>query len=239
MKNIKNSVLYILHICGGAHLNLLSFEKLKHSYTLDISPRPTCQPRCPPPSSLGRLRCHQSHRTTMTISTPRPCGRNLPWPCQPCTRRKSLCMEIWSRLSIILMKKSSRSPSSAEIKSNPQRISVERHGAVRLGTPQELRTVRRIFAILGMRPVGYYDLALAGLPMHTTCFRPIGTTALEANSFRMFTTLLRPELLASKEARELAMQLLNKRRIFSDILLDLIDMVETQQNGHPTYEQGD
>lgn len=133
----------------------------------------------------------------------------------------------------------SRSPSSAEINSNPQRISVERHGAVRLGTPQELRTVRRIFAILGMRPVGYYDLALAGLPMHATCFRPIGTTALEANPFRMFTTLLRPELLASFDARELAMQLLKKRRIFSDTLLDLVDLVEMQQNGHPTYEQGD
>ncbi|KKY35532.1 hypothetical protein UCDDA912_g04493 [Diaporthe ampelina] len=110
---------------------------------------------------------------------------------------------------------------------------------IRSRTSQELRTVRRIFAILGMRPVGYYDLAVAGLPMHATCFRPIDTVALEANPFRMFTTLLRPGLLASREAHELAMRLLNRRNIFSDTLLDLVDTTEMRQGGRLKHEQGD
>lgn len=133
----------------------------------------------------------------------------------------------------------SRNTSSADVHDNPQRLTLERHGAVRLGTPQELHTVRRIFAILGMYPVGYYDLAVAGLPMHATCFRPIDTAALEANPFRMFTTLLQPGLLASKETQELAMRLLNKRKIFSDTLLHLLETAEMQQDGHLNHEQGD
>lgn len=133
----------------------------------------------------------------------------------------------------------SRNTSSADVHDNPQRLTLERHGAVRLGTPQELYTVRRIFAILGMYPVGYYDLAVAGLPMHATCFRPIDTAALEANPFRMFTTLLRPSMLASKEAQELAMRLLNRRNIFSDTLLHLLETAEMQQDGRLNHEQGD
>src|SRR5690606_15323665 len=48
------------------------------------------------------------------------------------------------------------------------RLSEERHGAIRLGTPQELRTLTRVFAIMGMYPVGYYDLVPAGVPVHAT-----------------------------------------------------------------------
>ena len=39
-----------------------------------------------------------------------------------------------------------------------ERLDVERHGAIRVGTPQELSTLRRLFAVMGMEPVGYYDL---------------------------------------------------------------------------------
>lgn len=133
----------------------------------------------------------------------------------------------------------SLNPSSADVYDSPQRLSLERHGAIRLGTPHELHTARRIFDLLGMRPVGYYDLAVAGLPMHATCFRPIDTAALEANPFRIFTTLLRPHLLASDEARELAMRLLSRRKVFSDTLLDLLDLMETQQNGRINHEQAE
>lgn len=55
---------------------------------------------------------------------------------------------------------------------SPSRLDVERHGAIRLGTVEELQTIRRVFAVLGLFPVGYYDLSEAGLPMHATCFRP-------------------------------------------------------------------
>ena len=58
------------------------------------------------------------------------------------------------------------------------RLDVERHGAIRLGTAEELSSIRRMFAVMGMYPVGYYDLSVAGLPVHSTAFRPIETAAL-------------------------------------------------------------
>ncbi|KAJ3525514.1 hypothetical protein NM208_g11608 [Fusarium decemcellulare] len=112
----------------------------------------------------------------------------------------------------------------------PHRLDLERHGAIRLGTPHELRTVSRIFAIIGLKAVGYYDLSVAGLPMHATCFRPIDLASLNKNPFRVFTTLLRPELLVDEEARSLAIKLLARRNIFSDRLLELIDLAESQNN---------
>ncbi|VFS86796.1 Uncharacterized protein conserved in bacteria [Kluyvera cryocrescens] len=52
------------------------------------------------------------------------------------------------------------------------RLNVERHGAIRVGTAEELATLCRIFAIMGMQPVGYYDLSVAGVPVHSTAFSP-------------------------------------------------------------------
>lgn len=117
-----------------------------------------------------------------------------------------------------------------------ERLDLERHGAIRLGTPTELRTVRRIFTLIGLSPVGYYDLSEAGLPMHATAFRPIRQEALAKNPFRIFTTLLRPELL-SPEARELAMSHILQRNIFSDELMMLIEIGEVQGGFLP--EQGE
>ncbi|KAJ8117065.1 hypothetical protein OPT61_g1660 [Boeremia exigua] len=111
-----------------------------------------------------------------------------------------------------------------------ERLHLERHGAIRLGTEQELQTIRRVFAIIGLFPVGYYDLSIAGLPMHATCFRPTSLSALERNPFRVFTTLLRPALLKDAEARDLATTLLSKRNIFSPELMKLLDATERQNN---------
>ncbi|KXH31265.1 hypothetical protein CSAL01_02862 [Colletotrichum salicis] len=128
---------------------------------------------------------------------------------------------------------------SATMEASIERLTLERHGAIRLGTPQELHTVRRIFALLGMHPVGYYDLSVAGLPMHATCFRPTSTQSLERNPFRVFTTLLRPELLKSGTARAVALELLARRNIFSDALLELLVTAEEFQDGRLTTEQGE
>ena len=49
------------------------------------------------------------------------------------------------------------------------RVEVERHGAIRLGTPEELSMMRRLLAVLGMEPVDYYDLTAAGIPVHAGC----------------------------------------------------------------------
>ncbi|KAK0387040.1 hypothetical protein NLU13_5354 [Sarocladium strictum] len=113
------------------------------------------------------------------------------------------------------------------------RLDLERHGAIRLGKPTELRTVSRIFGVLGMRPVGYYDLSAAGLPMHATCFRPIAVSSLAKNPFRVFTTLLRPELIRSKEARDLAERMLSRRTIFSPELMRMLTTAESQDGLDP------
>lgn len=85
-----------------------------------------------------------------------------------------------------------------------RRIDLERHGAIRLGTAAELAVVRRIFAVMGMLPVGYYDLSVAGVPVHATAFRPVGEEALEKSPFRVFTSLLRLELIEDEQLPERA-----------------------------------
>jgi uncharacterized glyoxalase superfamily metalloenzyme YdcJ len=118
-----------------------------------------------------------------------------------------------------------------------ERLELERHGAIRLGTPEELQTVCRMFNVLGMYPVDYYDLSPAGLPMHATCFRPTTATALKRNPFRVFTTLLRPELLTNQGAKDMALDLLANRAIFSERLLAILDIAESQR-GRLEQEDG-
>jgi uncharacterized glyoxalase superfamily metalloenzyme YdcJ len=116
----------------------------------------------------------------------------------------------------------------------PSRHRVERHGAIRLGTAHELATIRRMFAVMGMHPVGYYDLSLAGFPMHATAFRPKTKESLDKNPFRVFTTVLRMELLTEK-TRALAQKALEQRNIFTPRLMGLLDIAESQ--GYMTPEQ--
>ena len=108
------------------------------------------------------------------------------------------------------------------------RLSQERHGAIRVGTGAELAQMRRLFAVMGMQPVGYYDLGAAGLPVHSTAFRPVTAGALAANPFRMFCSLLRLDLIDDADLHDTAAQALARRRICSDRLLDLVAMAEAQ-----------
>ncbi|MFH5948601.1 2-oxoadipate dioxygenase/decarboxylase HglS [Roseomonas xinghualingensis] len=108
------------------------------------------------------------------------------------------------------------------------RLDVERHGAVRLGTPEELATMRRLVAVMGMRPVGYYDLSSAGVPVHSTAFRPVDEDELRQNPFRLFTSLLRPELIADEALRRGALELLGSRQIFTPGALALIERYEAE-----------
>ncbi|MBP7647039.1 MAG: VOC family protein [Comamonas sp.] len=107
-----------------------------------------------------------------------------------------------------------------------ERLDVERHGAIRVGTPQELSTLRRLFAVMGMEPVGYYDLSVAGVPVHSTAFRPVSDAALLANPFRVFTSLLRLELIADPALRQQASDILARRNIFTPEALALIARAE-------------
>lgn len=106
------------------------------------------------------------------------------------------------------------------------RIGVERHGAIRLGTAKELYTMRRLFKVMGMEPVGYYDLSIAQVPVHATAFRPVREAALQKNPFRVFTSLLRMELIGDAVLREEASAILKKRDIFTGELKALLDANE-------------
>ena len=107
-----------------------------------------------------------------------------------------------------------------------ERLEAERHGAIRVGTAEELSTLRRLFAVMGMQPVGYYDLAPAGVPVHATAFRPIHEAALQVSPFRVFTSLLRLELIEDAGLRERAAELLSRRRIFTPRAIELIEQCE-------------
>jgi uncharacterized glyoxalase superfamily metalloenzyme YdcJ len=73
-----------------------------------------------------------------------------------------------------------------------QRVTAERHGAIRVGSPAELAAVADLFAAFGMVPVGYYDLrsAQSPIPVVSTAFRPIDADELARNPFRVFTSML-------------------------------------------------
>ncbi|MVA98347.1 DUF1338 family protein [Nitratireductor sp. CAU 1489] len=106
------------------------------------------------------------------------------------------------------------------------RISCERHGAIRLGTPAELAMMRRVLAVMGMFPVGYYDLSVAGVPVHSTAFRPIGGAHLNRNPFRLFTSLLRLDLIADDDLRQQAAEILAARDIFTPAARRLVEKAE-------------
>uniref|UniRef100_UPI00359F9CA3 2-oxoadipate dioxygenase/decarboxylase HglS n=1 Tax=Delftia acidovorans TaxID=80866 RepID=UPI00359F9CA3 len=117
------------------------------------------------------------------------------------------------------------------------RLGVERHGAIRVGTAAELSMLRRLFAIMGMEPVGYYDLSVAGVPVHSTAFRPVSDAALLANPFRVFTSLLRLDLIADEALRAQAAAILARRNIFTERALALI--AQSEANGGLTDAEAD
>ena len=73
-----------------------------------------------------------------------------------------------------------------------QRVTAERHGAIRVGCPLEVADVADLFAAFGMYPVGFYDLrdAASPVPVVSTAFRPTDPDELERNPFRVFTSML-------------------------------------------------
>ncbi len=110
---------------------------------------------------------------------------------------------------------------------NLERISEERHGAIRLGTAKELRMMARIFAVMGMQPVSYYDLTQANVPVHSTAFRAIDTKSLARSPFRVFCSLLRTELIKDEVLRSKAENILARREIYTANLYRLVEQAET------------
>ncbi|BEJ15317.1 hypothetical protein CspHIS471_0410840 [Cutaneotrichosporon sp. HIS471] len=111
------------------------------------------------------------------------------------------------------------------------RLKVERHGAIRLGKPDELQMIARLFNQMGMEPVGYYDLAPSGVPVHSTAFRPTTEEALAINPFRVFTSLLLPELLPPSLRAEVEATLA-KRDIFHIRVREIVAQAEVEGGVH-------
>ena len=109
---------------------------------------------------------------------------------------------------------------------NLETLSEQRHGAIRIGKASELAMMGRIFAIMGMKPVGYYDLSVANVPVHSTAFRAVDSESIRNNPFRIFTSLLRLELIKDESLREKASAVLDKRDIFGDNVRELVASAE-------------
>jgi uncharacterized glyoxalase superfamily metalloenzyme YdcJ len=114
------------------------------------------------------------------------------------------------------------------------RITSERHGAIRLGRDDEMATMARFFAVLGMQPVDTYDLSAAGAkaqPVIATAFRAVSLADLEVSPFRVFCSLLRPDderFFDDADLRRRVHETLAGREIFTDRLRELITMAEEQ-----------
>ena len=120
---------------------------------------------------------------------------------------------------------------AAERLGSLERVTAERHGAIRVGSPKELEQVARIFGALGMQPVGFYDLRDAQprpSPVVSTAFRPIGPEELAINPFRVFTSMLVPQdrrFFGNDLERRLE-AFLAARALFPAELLELADAAE-------------
>lgn len=113
------------------------------------------------------------------------------------------------------------------------RVTAERHGAIRVGTPTELAQVARIFGAMGMHPVGFYDLrdaSSSSVPVISTAFRPIERAELARNPFRVFTSMLVPadrRFFTADLERRLE-NFLAARTLFGPELLALADRAEAE-----------
>ncbi|MGY1683271.1 2-oxoadipate dioxygenase/decarboxylase [Geodermatophilus sp. SYSU D01176] len=124
-----------------------------------------------------------------------------------------------------------RDGAAAERLGSIDRVTAERHGAIRVGTPEELAQVARVFGALGMHPTGFYDLRDAHpqpIPVVSTAFRPVDGDELARNPFRVFTSMLVPQdrRFFDADLEERLTRFLAARRLFPDELLALADRAE-------------
>ncbi len=108
-------------------------------------------------------------------------------------------------------------------------ISQTRHAAIRIVTGYELSMMNRIFAVMGMDPVEYYNLL--EVQAHSTAF---SSPLAGGNPFRVFTSKLRLELLG-EEVQKMAKKAIEKRNFFTPKLIELVEIFEVE--GGLTREQ--
>jgi uncharacterized glyoxalase superfamily metalloenzyme YdcJ len=127
-----------------------------------------------------------------------------------------------------------RQPELGLTEADLDHISEERHGAIRLGREDEMRTMAAFFAVLGMQPVNFYDLSAAGQkaqPVIATAFRPVDLADIEVSPFRVFCSLLRPDderFFDDADLRRRLHATLARREIFTPELRALIAAAAAQ-----------
>jgi uncharacterized glyoxalase superfamily metalloenzyme YdcJ len=121
---------------------------------------------------------------------------------------------------------------AAERLGSIDRVTAERHGAIRVGSPRELARVARVFAAFGMHPVGFYDLrdaSSSSVPVVSTAFRPVDADELARNPFRVFTSMLATDdpRFFDPETQQRLSEFIAARELFSDELLEIADRAAT------------
>lgn len=104
-----------------------------------------------------------------------------------------------------------------------ERTSGERHGAIRIGRPDEYRWVGRFFAQFGMEPHNFYNMAGLGAksqPVIATAFR-----SAVSPDHRVFTSLLLTRMFDGPTRARIE-ALLAGRRVFSERAMALIEQGE-------------
>ncbi|MDX2119331.1 MAG: DUF1338 family protein [Planctomycetota bacterium] len=105
------------------------------------------------------------------------------------------------------------------------KTSGERHGAIRIGRPDEYRWIARFFACFAMEPHNFYNMADVGAksqPIIATAFRSVHNP-----EHRVFTSLLQTNYF-DVATRERIEAVLAQRQIFSDRVKQLIEKSERQ-----------
>jgi len=106
-----------------------------------------------------------------------------------------------------------------------ERTSGERHGAIRIGRPDEYRWIGRLFGCFAMEPHNFYDMTNVGSksqPIIATAFRSVHRPEHRVFSSVLMTDYFDPATKARIEA------LLAKRTVFSDRAKELIEKSERQ-----------
>lgn len=106
-----------------------------------------------------------------------------------------------------------------------EKTSGERHGAIRIGKPEEYRWVARYFAAFALEPHNFYDMTNVGAKS-----QPIVATAFRSSlnpEHRVFTSLLMTDYF-DPETRRRVEALLANRDVFSERARELIEKNERQ-----------
>ena len=100
------------------------------------------------------------------------------------------------------------------------------HAAIRCASEEELQLIRDLFALMQNEPVNYYDLR-EKVSVESTAFRPITTSEIELNGFRIFCSMLSIDCIADQH-HEFVKSIIARRNLFDSELLSLMKTGQEQ-----------